>query len=436
MTRHRKFSIDVMQWIAEQRGGKCLSDNYVNDLTKLKWQCSKSHLWEARPSNIVYGKTWCPTCAGKKPNGNTRRSISTDTLTINQMKDLAKQRGGLCLSNKYINCYTKLRWQCEKGHIWNSTAKSVKHRKAWCPLCLLRRNTTRKPFAGKITIDDMKKLAHSKNGKCLSKEYINAQVNLRWQCEKGHIWDAPYFKMRYESWCLVCAEINANASQKDGIIIHTKRYRAVSTINKFLNELQEIARYNKGKCLSTFYINAYTELRWQCNKGHTWMASPRTIQLRQRWCPHCPITKYDDTGLNKLRFFKEALKFANKLGGACLSTQYAYKNIDKVSILRWQCSKGHTWKEKPQGIISGNWCPLCAKAQSFLDKLRRLVQNQGVKCLSTEYFNEAKNLRWKCSKGHIWEAPPRKIKTSKKFCPVCNASRQSPYSFALYEKAC
>ena len=108
MTRHRKFSIDVMQWIAEQRGGKCLSDNYVNDLTKLKWQCSKSHLWEARPSNIVYGKTWCPTCAGKKPNGNTRRSISTDTLTINQMKDLAKQRGGLCLSNKYINCYTKL----------------------------------------------------------------------------------------------------------------------------------------------------------------------------------------------------------------------------------------------------------------------------------------------------------------------------------------
>ena len=64
MTRHRKFSIDVMQWIAEQRGGKCLSDNYVNDLTKLKWQCSKSpplggkakqySLWKNLVSNLCW----------------------------------------------------------------------------------------------------------------------------------------------------------------------------------------------------------------------------------------------------------------------------------------------------------------------------------------------------------------------------------------------
>lgn len=55
-----------MQQIARERGGKCLSDSYVNSMTKLLWECSEGHLWEARPGDVKNGKTWCPECHKNK----------------------------------------------------------------------------------------------------------------------------------------------------------------------------------------------------------------------------------------------------------------------------------------------------------------------------------------------------------------------------------
>jgi len=53
-----------MHHIAEKRGGKCLSQRYINNHTKLKWECKFSHQWKAAPGKIKSGK-WCPICAGK-----------------------------------------------------------------------------------------------------------------------------------------------------------------------------------------------------------------------------------------------------------------------------------------------------------------------------------------------------------------------------------
>ena len=41
---------------------------------------------------------------------------------------------GKCLSIEYQNSYTKLSWQCEKGHIWMSKPNTVKNGK-WFPVC-------------------------------------------------------------------------------------------------------------------------------------------------------------------------------------------------------------------------------------------------------------------------------------------------------------
>ena len=42
------------------------------------------------------------------------------------MRELAQQKGGKCLSNKYINVDTKLRWKCGEGHIWESIPYLIK----------------------------------------------------------------------------------------------------------------------------------------------------------------------------------------------------------------------------------------------------------------------------------------------------------------------
>ena len=116
-----------MHSIAKERGGKCLSEHFLNMNTKLRWECSKGHQWGATPHNVIKG-SWCKKCANQQKAANRR-------LTIEQMKEIAIERGGKCLSQKYINSKTKLKWECSEGHQWRATPDSIKYRGSWCPIC-------------------------------------------------------------------------------------------------------------------------------------------------------------------------------------------------------------------------------------------------------------------------------------------------------------
>lgn len=59
MPLRSKYTIEDMQTLAEERGGKCLSENYFNSHTKLIWKCKYGHVWKATPINIKRG-SWCP----------------------------------------------------------------------------------------------------------------------------------------------------------------------------------------------------------------------------------------------------------------------------------------------------------------------------------------------------------------------------------------
>jgi hypothetical protein len=120
------LTIEDMQKLAKSRGGKCLSKHYVNSHTKIKWQCKYGHSWLAKPIDVKRG-TWCPFEGGKLK------------LTIKEMRGVARQRNGKCLSKKYINAHHKLKWQCKKGHTWYAVPYSVKNG-SWCPECARSRH--------------------------------------------------------------------------------------------------------------------------------------------------------------------------------------------------------------------------------------------------------------------------------------------------------
>ena len=119
------ITLEEMNEIAASRGGKCLSKKIVNSKTKLEWQCSKGHVWESTPFSIKNMKSWCPDCSGHRK------------LTIDQMQKIAAKRNGRCLSKKYDNGSTKLKWECAEGHIWEATPSSIKYSRSWCPQCRL-----------------------------------------------------------------------------------------------------------------------------------------------------------------------------------------------------------------------------------------------------------------------------------------------------------
>lgn len=113
--------LEQLQQIAMDRGGKCLSDSYKNAHTKLLWECTRGHQWVAKPCAIKRG-TWCPFC------------VHTAKRTIEEMHQIAAERGGKCLSDKYVNNATRLLWECSEGHQWQTTFGHIL-RGYWCVKC-------------------------------------------------------------------------------------------------------------------------------------------------------------------------------------------------------------------------------------------------------------------------------------------------------------
>lgn len=116
-----KLTLADMEETASARGGECLSDEYVNAATKLRWRCASGHEWEQTPGAVRYG-SWCPKCA-KRYRG------SIEGLSL-----LASDRGGLCLSKRYDGKRMPVRFQCRRGHRFELTSVAAKSG-AWCPAC-------------------------------------------------------------------------------------------------------------------------------------------------------------------------------------------------------------------------------------------------------------------------------------------------------------
>lgn len=362
-------TIEDMCALASKRGGKCLSTTYIDANTKLIWQCSKGHEWSAIPNSIKQGH-WCPYCSG------TRKG------TIEEMQEIAKERGGECLSAEYNGSFVKLKWQCSEGHIWLTTPSHIKSGR-WCPECVQKVKT-------KYTIDYMRSFAESKGGRCLSGKYVNNRTKLLWKCDNP---EHPPFEKDFShiidrsQWCPICAG---------------KRQHKIE-------DMQSLAEQRGGKCLSTKYINIDTKLEWECDKGHTWSTIPYVV-MSGSWCPTC-------SGKNKS--IEDMRKLAQERGGKCLSTEYHYKRR-----LTWECGCGYKWKATPASVIPGSWCPKCGGSLPLtLEEVQKLAESKGGKCLSTEYINNRTPMLFECSLGHRWEVAVGHIRGSKNkrgtWCPTC-----------------
>lgn len=364
-----KGTMEEMQAIAHGRGGECLSTRYINSSTKLRWRCAEGHEWSALPYSVKRNGTWCPFCSGRAPK------------TIDDMRELAQTHGGKCLSASYRNSTTKLLWRCAEKHEWWATPGSLKS-VGWCPHCAGRRV--------RLTIDDARATAQQNGGECLSKKYVRDRDPLRWKCGQGHVWKAAYASVRQGTWCPRCA----------GTMLGT------------LKEMKAVARARGGECLSTEYVNSVAPLRWRCAEGHEWQATAQAVKNRT-WCPQC--------GGTARRTLEEMKALAEERGGECLSREYE----NARTKLRWRCAEGHEWRAAPIWLkYQGTWCPYCAgKVKHTLEEMKALALERGGECLSTAYENTRSALRWRCRRGHEWDALPANIIRGT-WCSICANERK------------
>jgi len=430
----KKLTIDQMKEIVHSHDGLCISEVYINNSTKLKWQCKYGHVWEAIPSNIKKGH-WCPYCAGQ------------GRVTINDLQKIASERGGKCLSNKIVSSKSKLKWECSEGHVWHSTASGIKSG-SWCPVCSwgLSERICRKFFEG---------IFHKTFPKSYPKWLINSagnQLELDGYCKELRIAFEHHGEQHFSPIGFYEKISDWEKQQKNDIekrelckannvllvevpqigyrvkidkliefilfsIKKEKRFdkfliNSPSTINYYdaylpsskelFEELKAKAINRGGRCLSSQYKGAHTKLKWICKQGHIWETAPTYIQ-QGKWCPQCSY----ELRANNLRSDIGAMDvLARKRNGICLSTEYK----TAISKLTWRCSKGHVWEARPNDIQQGKWCPICELEKrsnglkATMDKALENVKRNGGICLTSEFVPPRYYGLWRCAQGHEWNA--------------------------------
>src|SRR3989338_564054 len=439
----RRHTIEDVQRTAEERGGKCFSKEFINTKTKLEWQCIAGHRWKAVYSSIQRGR-WCPECAGKQP------------LTIQDMREIARKRGGKCLSNKYKNIQMKLKWQCSERHVWDAKASHIKDG-SWCPYCDGRH----------LSIDNMQEIAKEKCGQCLSKAYQSAHSKLKWECKNGHIWAATYANIQSGRWCPECTTYigeklcrlafeslfnskfpkskpewlkseKGTQLELDG---YSKRYKIafehhgiqhykfnyrfhrsaedlvdrqsrdiykrklVEKHGVILIEVPQVPDIIRLDKLTPFIIQELKKNKFE------------TAQLNQEKPDYNQIYLKDEYG----EVYAELAKIAKNKSGSILSKKYLGSKVK----LEFECKEGHKWEAQSSDIRRGTWCPECANNNRVNDKkltiqqMHSLAEKHGGLCLSKEYIDNKTKLKWQCSEGHVWEVKPSHIKNGS-WCPVCS----------------
>jgi hypothetical protein len=211
-----------------------------------------------------------------------------------------------------------------------------------------------------LKLEEVKAYAISRGGLCLSNEIKTTKDKLLFTCliEGHNPWETRFNELlKYKRWCQQCS------------IIHIGKKR--SNPNG-LELAKKYAESKGGHCLSKDYINAITNMLWECDKQHTWEASYNTTtSSRKLWCPEC----VKDKQAIKHKFedkLGKAKSYASSMGGQCLSESYTTQR----NKLIWQCKLNHKpWAAEYFNIIyRGTWCPECAKCHKAEDEARIIIE--------------------------------------------------------------
>lgn len=372
---------------------------------------------------------------------SVKKKNPRERLTIEEMHEVAKSRGGKCLSKIYTNNKTELKWQCANGHSWDARPDATK-RGHWCPECKKNRTekkvrfifenllgvpfpTTRKVLNG-YELDGYNKkfnlafefhgIQHYKfieffhgtidnfNERC----NVDKEKERRCEDKKINLIIIPYNEAKIDEKLVqfICHKLEElNIEIKYNKIDLSPFYEN----NNTLTELRILAENRLGKLLSNSFTDYNTDLEWECEFKHTWKASASSVKHSESWCPHC-------AGVAKLTI-EEMRKIAKSRNGKCLSVKY----INATTELEWECEFGHRWFAMPSNVKHNNtWCDVCGGSEPLtIEEMHDIAKKHDGKCLSTEYINNKTHLEWECEKEHTWFARPSDVKNKETWCKRC-----------------
>ena len=283
---------------------------------------------------------------------------------------------GIFLLGEYVGSHTKSLFQCKDGHRWNATPANVMH-STGCPHC-----------SGNIPLTtEIVNRRIADRGLVMLGEYVNNSTKAEFQCREGHTWMTTPDGVMFGYGCPSCG--SREAGQKRRLTPDQIRDRLAG----------------RGIVLLGDYETSNVKTRFQCDKGHTWRATPGSV-LAGNGCPHCS---------DRFPLTKEIVNNRIADRGFVLLGDY----VNSATKALFQCDKGHKWEVLPSSIMQGRGCPSCAGQVPLTKEIvNSRIADRGLRMLG-EYVNVDTKTAFQCGEGHTWEAAPEKV-MSRTGCPYCS----------------
>lgn len=234
------------------------------------------------------------------------------------------------------------------------------------------------------TEDNYRDLAKKQNIAWLGPFPKNVHAVSEWRCSQGHIWQAPYNKIREGYGCPYCAG-NAPKSKQ---------------------EYELLAKIRGLTWLGPYPPNTHTATFWKCPCGFEWSAPYKTIR-RSSLCPKCnnrlPKQSQDYRDLASSR----GLKWLGPLTSTHKKT-------------KWECQYGHIFSSRYYDISRGHGCPYCAGlTRKTMSEYADLAKEHSLIWIGPKVENTASKTGWQCSTcDSIWQATYNTILRGRG-CPYC-----------------
>ena len=222
-----------------------------------------------------------------------------------------------------------------------------------------------------------------------------------WRCAAGHEWWATVNNRSTGTGCPFCAG-----------------FRVIAGVTDLATTHPHLAKEALGWDARSVSAGSHRRVWWRCKEDHEWQALvSQRAKVTGSGCPICANQKVL-VGYNDLATSNPYL--ASQACGWNPATVTAGSN----KKVRWRCEKGHEWVTTPNKRSSGRGCPFCAGNQ-VLAGFNDLVTMHPALACEVVVGNPAevsagsnKKLRWRCDKGHEWDASA-KDRSKGSGCPIC-----------------
>ncbi len=234
---------------------------------------------------------------------------------------------------------------------------------------------------------------------------------LIWVCSKGHKFTAiPRNLLSRKTVCDLCR------SSDEGL--NLKEY----CISKGKDKL--LSMYLESNICSPDEINADSKeiVKWRCENGHEFSASPSVMIKRVRLCLLC----------NKSNV-SSFVDYCKSNGKEFLLSMYCVDNdipVEKLSasdkrLFKWKCEQGHISTASVYDMRRRNryFCPKCKSSiaemypqyAKYWDEDENKVSAKDVPAT----YIASHCYHWKCPNGHKWSRKIQMDIPEERFCPIC-----------------